>query len=151
EGFFVPVTAKETWEKAVDFKAMPLTRAVADQQHNAAHDAGNVVEFKTQQTVPDPRKDPQHDHLMMFDEYADTLGGTAYAKQQGKGPVSGSHKLWLVSEKMAEKNTCNYGFYHKGAKLPGVQGEKGPYLYPEYSVVNGLIRSAHDWGYWDYS
>jgi hypothetical protein len=142
DDFFVPVTAKDTWDLAVKFEALPLTRAVADQVVNEAALKSNFVEFKTQR---------YQDELLAFDQYAETLGATEYKSKYGTEPVAGSHKLWLLSGLVSEKNPCNYGFYHKGQRLAGSQGDKGPYLFPEYSVVNGLIR-AHDWTqHWDYS
>ena len=141
-GFFVPVTAKETWEKAAAFNALPLTRAIADQQNNEAHDKGTFVEFKSQ---------PYNTHLPGFDLYADKLNGTAYEEEYGKKPVSGSHKLWLLSAKTTHDKAANYGFFHRGKRLPESEGRSGSGLYPEYSVVNGLIAGHGFENYWDYS
>jgi hypothetical protein len=144
-GYFVPVTAKETWDLAVKFEALPLTQAVADQQLNEASDKGLFVEH-----MPQPAG-TTNDHLPAFDEFADTLLGTKYASEYGVNPVSGSHKLWVMSALLTNAKPRNYGFYHKGPRVAYAQGDSGPYLYPEYTVVNGLIP-AHDWyTHWDYS
>jgi len=142
DDFFVPVTAKETWDKAVKFGAAPLTRAVADQLANEATLAGTFIDYKTQR---------YQDELLLFDKYADTLAATEYKTKYGAGPVAGSHKLWVLSGRLMAKQPCNYGFFHNGPRPAGSQGDKGPYLFPELSVVNGLIV-AHDWAtHWDYS
>jgi hypothetical protein len=142
EDFFVPVTAKETWDLADKFDALPLTRAVADQQVNEASLNGFFIEHKAQHW---------RDEIRAYDIYADTLGATEYKKNYGKSAVAGSHKLWLLSGMLAAVHPCNYGFYHNGKRPDSAEGKKGKYLFPEYSVINGLIQ-AHDWtGWWDYS
>jgi hypothetical protein len=141
-GYFIPVTARETWNLAAKFDVLPLTRAVADQQLNEAADRSQFIEF-----IPQPPRT----HLFAFDEYAEKLKGTKYVSSFGTGPVSGSHKLWLLSAHATDQKPVNYGFYHHGKRLPGSQGDPGKYLYSAYSVVNGLIR-AHEWNrHWDYS
>ncbi len=140
-GYFVPVTAKETWDMAEKFKAFPLTRAVVDQEVNEAIDKGNFVTCMPQDI---------NTHGSGFDTFTDKLHKSKYS-QIGSGPVQGSHKLWVLSSKITEQQPANYGFHHKGKRYPYAQGEKGPYLYPEYDVINGLIR-AHDWNmHFDYS
>jgi hypothetical protein len=142
EGFFVPVTAKETWELAVKFDALPLTRAVADQQVNEASLNGFFIENKSQHW---------RDAIRAYDQYANTLGATEYKNNYGKSAVAGSHKLWLLSGMLSAVHPCNYGAYHNGKRPDTAEGSKGKYLFPEYSVINGLIQ-AHDWtGWWDYS
>jgi hypothetical protein len=57
----------------------------------------------------------------------------------------------LLSALCTDDTPCNYGFFHKGRRPDYAQGNHGPYLYSEYSVINGLIR-AHNWkSHWDYS
>jgi N-acetyl-anhydromuramyl-L-alanine amidase AmpD len=141
-GFFVPVTAQETWDLASRFGAMPLSRAVADQQVNEAVRLGNFVEFSPLNIET---------HGPGFDAFTDVLKATKYMSGFGNAAVSGSHKLWLISSRTTDAKPVNYGFHHRGAQLPGSQGAAGPYLQSSYSVVNGLIR-AHDWAnHWDYS
>jgi hypothetical protein len=115
-GFWVPVTVQETWDKTVKFKALPLSVAVADQQLNEAAVRQLFVEFKTQ---------PAGAKLRAFDEYSDTLGDTKYASEAGCNPVAGSHKLWVLSSLLTDTNACNYGFVHKGRRLPDAQGSPG--------------------------
>lgn len=141
-GYFVPVTARETWDLAAKYDVLPLTRAVADQQVNEAADRSQFIEFISQ---------PYDTHLPAFDEYAEKLKATKYASASGTSPVSGSHKLWLLSSRATDQKPVNYGFHHHGKRLPGSDGNPGKYLYSSYSVVNGLIR-AHNWPHWwDYS
>jgi len=141
-GFFVPVTAQETWDLASRFGALPLSRAVADQQVNEAVRLGNFVEFSPLNIET---------HGPGFDAFTDVLKATKYMSGFGNAAVSGSHKLWLISSRTTDAKPVNYGFHHRGAQLPGSQGAAGPYLQSSYSVVNGLIR-AHDWAnHWDYS
>src|SRR5439155_3103571 len=109
------VTAKETWDLAVKFDALPLTQAVSDQQLNEAADKGFFVEFKTQSA------DPANNRLPAYDEYADTLLNTKYVGEHGANPVSGSHKLWILSGLLTDSKPCNYGFYQKGPRLPSPQ------------------------------
>lgn len=141
-GLFVPVTAQETWDMATKFGALPLSRAVADQQVNAAVDRGDFVEFSPQTFDT---------HGPGFDVFTERLKRTRYIADYGNAPVGGSHKLWLLSALTSDAKPVNYGFHHHGPRLPYAQGASGKYLYAGYSVVNGLIR-AHDWGsHWDYS
>src|SRR5262249_27525128 len=86
-GFFIPVTAQETWDLASRFKAMPLSRAVSDQQVNEAINQGCFEEFSPQDI---------NTHGVGFDVFTDKLLGKKYMSGYGHTPVSGSHKLWLV-------------------------------------------------------
>jgi N-acetyl-anhydromuramyl-L-alanine amidase AmpD len=141
-GYFVSVTAQETWDLAARFGALPLSRAVADQQVNEAIRLGNFVEFSPLNI---------NTHGPGFDAFTEVLKGTRYMRGYGNEAVSGSHKLWLISSRTTADKPVNYGFHHHGGRLPGSQGDAGPYLQRSHSVVNGLIR-AHDWaGHWDYS
>jgi hypothetical protein len=164
-GYFVPVTARETWTLADRFGAFPLTRAVADQQVNVAVDKGMFV------TAVGNTQDI-NTHGPGFDTFTEKLRKTNYGQvvpsaagigvggvvaagaaiyTQVVPGVAGAHKLWLLSNTASDKRPVNYGFHHAGKRDPQAQGDKGPYLYPEYSVINGLIP-AHDWdGHWDYS
>lgn len=141
-GYFVPVTAQETFDLAARFGAFPLSRAVADQQNNEAVRLGNFEEFSPLDITT---------HGPGFDVFTDKLKGKKYMSGYGNAAVSGCHKLWLVSSLTTGSKPANYGFHHNGPRLPYAQGAAGRYLRSPYSVVNGLIR-AHDWaGHWDYS
>lgn len=141
-GFFVPVTAQETWKLAAasDYQCLPLTRAISDQVLNRAVLGQAFVEHMPQNIQT---------HAPAFDDYTEKLMGTAY--QRHGSLVAGSHKLWLTSTKNDKTHTANYGFYHKGKRPAYAQGLPGPYLFSTYSVINGWIKSRHAWDYWDYS
>jgi hypothetical protein len=141
-GFFVPVTADETWKLAADsdYQFLPLTRAVSDQILNRSVIKKSFVEHM-------PMKIETHAHA--FDDYTDKLMATKY-KNSGS-LVSGSHKVWLTSTKNDKTHTANYGFYHQGKRPAYAQGSPGPYLFTSYSIINGWIKSHHPWNYWDYS
>jgi hypothetical protein len=130
DGLFVPVTAGETWQLARRLELLPLSRAVMDQAHNAARQAGK-------QATPDS--------LFDFVTYTRRLQPTVYGTERGQALTSGAHKLWVIS---ARGPVINYGFY-----IPRVSGELvrcGPTLDPRQNVIQGL-GAAHNAAHWDYS
>lgn len=148
-GYFVPVKSKEMWSMAKQFSAgadpanhlFPLTRAVFDQFHNAATRKGGWVARK-----PMPHTVPQIKDFVTYSEY---LKNGKYVTHYGNSPVSGAHKLYLLSAHGGKK-TVNYGFHIKQSTPPS-QGEAGRYLKDTgSSVINGTL-AGHNEDWWDYS
>ncbi|MBZ5620920.1 MAG: hypothetical protein LAQ69_19660 [Acidobacteriia bacterium] len=128
DGFYLPVTAKETFDFAKKFGWLPLTRAVADQAHNQA------TQFTYKPQAPD---------LLDFEKYTvDTLD-KSYGPSYAAHLVSGSHKLWILSK---VGKATNYGFY---AQADQTHVPNGPRLKGWYVIQTR--GGAHNATYWDYS
>src|SRR5262249_44139856 len=120
-GYYVPVSARQTWEFAKQFGAFPLTRAVADMTHNYVvkkWGSEYAVEFLSMGAVPllppyrgqvDSKtklrltQNPVYEYEAFWD--SSVLQSTKYTSDSSihapgldRGPlVSGIHKLWLLS------------------------------------------------------
>src|SRR5262249_23108588 len=121
DGYYVPVTALETWEFARQFNAFPLTRAVADQVHNQvlkdygseyaidyiAMGAVPLLPIYRGQTDPDTKRPYIQNPLYEYEAFWDssalqatkyTSDSSIHTKGVDKGRlVSGIHKLWVLS------------------------------------------------------
>jgi len=128
EGYYLPVTARETFDFAKRYGWLPLTRAVADQAHNQA----SQFSFTWQANLFD------------FDKYSNDTLAKSYGPVYDTKLVSGSHKLWLLS-KFGKKAT-NYGFYVKADKS---NPPNGPRL-KGWRVIQTL-GGRHNELHWDYS
>lgn len=139
DGYFIPVTAKETWAFASAWEVFPLTRAVCDQAHNFC--LNNKMAFSR---VPmDPNKE-----ILNYEKYSEKIKDT-YGANYKSNLVSGAHKLWVISS-MASKykpKAINYGFYYQGKPQYGAAGK---HLQSGYAVIQAL-GSRHDGNHWDYS
>ncbi len=141
---WVPVSAQEQWALAVRMKAYPLTRAVADQAHLNADKGGGAVSYKSWTNLYD---------FEGFSKYLNDHSNydTFYSWQS----ISGSHKLWLLSNGPGgdpKGHAVNYGFYTKiKSKKEGDGGgdDGGKYLKGWYVVQT--LGSHHDKLWWDYS
>ena len=128
DGFYLPVTAKETFDFAKSFGWLPLTRAVMDQAHNQAVQ----ISFRSQ------------GNLLDFENYSTALD-KVYGPHETTKLVSGAHKLWTLSTFNTKNRAVNYGFYK-------VSKEASP-LSPRlkgWSVIQSL-GSKHNEAHWDYS
>lgn len=125
DGFYVPVTAKETRDFARSIGAFPLTRAVADQILNN----GTFIPYHWQPELHD------------FEKYS------AYLNSRGYDGVRnfGAHKLWVLSSR---GKAVNYGFYEAIGSKPSTGG--GSHLKPGFNVRQSL-GGAHNEHHWDYS
>ena len=155
-GFFVPVTAKETWDLAVKlggphgFHLVSLTRAVFDQYFNSALDQSRQADTNAVLKSFKGSMSPNR-YLPDFELFSSVLESqTNYHTDSGNGKIlAGVHKLWPLSANATKAKPVNYGLYHPG-HTPA-QGRHGSYLYRGQTTINGLIR-AHDWhAHWDYS
>ena len=106
EGYFVPVMWGEMIAKAKDInrsasdanQVFPLTRAVFDLMHNTAR-----IGRKWSPRKPMPYTEPG---IKDFVKYSDYLKkSTQYATQYGHAPVSGAHKLYLLTAH-GSKGSC---------------------------------------------
>jgi hypothetical protein len=144
-GFYVPVTAAQTWEFAQQFGAWPMTRAVADMTHNFVlkrFGSDFAAEFLSMGAIPlhpihkgrvDPKtklpivENPVYEFELFWD--SGLLHATKYMSDSSihtpgldQGPlVSGIHKLWLLSTYKSEHpsdkpRAVNYGQYFKIGK-----------------------------------
>lgn len=131
--YYLPVTAKETFDLAKVYGYFPLTRAVADQIMNKAT-------FLAYQWQPE-----LHD----FEKYTDFLSGKSY---DGISKF-GAHKLWVLSKRrgVGNKRAINYGFYElRSGQAKGTLERGGTHLNKIYNPKQGL-GGAHDDNHWDYS
>jgi len=132
EGFYLPVTAQETFAICRPRGFYPLTRAVLDQIQNKAI----FVPYRHQAELPD------------FEKYSVYLNEKKY-----NGVINcGAHKIWVLSNKRGKegKKAVNYGFYQLRSKNPKDTKERGAKLSQTYEAENGLW-GAHGDFYWDYS
>jgi hypothetical protein len=133
DGYYLPVTAKETFEVAKWAGYFPLTRAVADQLQNKAL----FVPYRWQPELFD------------FEQYS------SYLKSNSYDGISnfGAHKLWVLSNRRGVGGTkaVNYGFYELKAKqAAGTPQRGGTNLDSKFNPKQGL-GGAHDDNHWDYS
>lgn len=133
DGFYLPVTAKETFAVAKWMTAYPLTRAVADRIQNQAV-------FLPYRWQPD---------LFDFEQYSAFLNSNGY-----DGICAfGAHKLWVLSHRRGVRGTqaVNYGFYElKKNQGAGTPKRGGANLNEKFNPKQGL-GGAHDDHHWDYS
>jgi hypothetical protein len=133
DGYYLPVTAKETFAVAKRFGYYPLTRAVADRIQNKAL----FVPYRWQPELFD------------FEQYSAYLDSNGYDGICGFG----AHKLWVLSHKRGVGGTSavNYGFYElKSGQPAGTPNRGGDNLDSKYNPIQGL-GGAHDDNHWDYS
>jgi hypothetical protein len=172
DGYYVPVTAADAWKLARSFGAFPLTRAVADQAHNyvlANYGSDYAIDFTPISALPrlPGYKDALNPPLHEFQVYWDSsfLKPTKYmtdpnVQEKGvdQGPlVSGSHKLWVLSNWRSDyandmPRAVNYGFYAKansGTKQVKLAG-RGPYLDRKW-YADQTLGNKHNSLHWDYS
>lgn len=132
--YYLPVTAKETFDFAKAYGYFPLTRAVADQIMNKA----TFLAYRWQPELPD------------FEKYTDFLSSNSY---DGISKF-GAHKLWVLSKRrgVKSKKSVNYGFYELSAnQAKGTLERGGAFLNKKiYNPKQGL-GGAHDDNHWDYS
>jgi hypothetical protein len=127
DGFYVPVSAKETFALARRFGWLPLTRAVADQAHNQAKQFSFIW----------------NSQLFDFETYSKKVG-KLYDPVYDASLISGSHKLWLLST--CKPKATNYGFYLK--HKPDLK--RSPRLKGEWWVAQSE-GGEHNELWWDYS
>ena len=132
DNFFLPGTARESLALARRFEVFPLTRAVADQTHNAAI----KVDYSERRRPPT---------LSDFVAFSAALNATPYGTSYGYALASGQHKWWVISSRGP---TINYGFYIPRNRTDPVRC--GRYLDNENNVIQSL-GGRHDGGHWDYS
>lgn len=128
-GFFIPVTADESFCFAAQWSVFPLTSAVMDQFAFGA----NYVQRKFMSN--------QSPHIFDFETYSEYLRGTLYAS----AVCVGAHKIWAISGK---GQRINYGFHfsEKGRRNPTKYcGDGWRIVQPE-----GAFHEA-DKCFWDYS
>ncbi|MBC7797818.1 MAG: hypothetical protein H7Z37_13175 [Pyrinomonadaceae bacterium] len=130
DDFFLPVTAKETFQIAKKFNALPLTRAIADEFFNQS------------EHIPPQPLDPNKD-ILNFEKYSTYLL-PRYGDGKSNKKASGAHKLWLLS---GQGTSINYGFYVKRGK-DASQG--GKTLSKDFTVIQSL-GGRHNQEHWDYS
>jgi hypothetical protein len=133
--YYVPVTARETYELAKYFGAFPLTRSVADQLYNRA-------EVKV-------ARPPGLDASVGDQGYDFEAASKYYHQQYTSGAhdtnrYAGGHKLWILS---AVKTSVNHGFYKS---RDSTQGPNRGDLLPQFGAINDL-GAFHDEERWDYS
>lgn len=133
DGYYLPVTAQETFNIAKRHGYYPLTRAVADQIMNNA----TFQQYLWQPELPD------------FEQYTD------YLKDKSYDGISkfGAHKLWVISKRRGVNKTkaINYGFYELRAnQAKGTLERGGSNLDKTYNPKQGL-GGAHFDNHWDYS
>lgn len=133
---YLPVTKKETWEMAQNFKAFPLTRKALD----------STYKDPSVTTIPFHQgkfsAGLESDNFVKYSEYLTANGADP------KKLFSGAIKLWILSNvKSAKTAQCpgpgdqsedpsvNYGMYHPAANQGRFQG----------------AASCHDQGHHDYS
>jgi len=95
-GFFIPVTADETFCIASKWRLFPLTSAVMDQ---TAFTSNYVSRKIMSNQVPE---------IYDFETYSKYLKGTLYAR----AVCVGAHKVWVISGK---GRRINYGFHFREA------------------------------------
>jgi hypothetical protein len=132
DNLFIPATARESLALARRFEVFPLTRAVADQTHNAAI----KVDYSERRRPPT---------LSDFVAFSASLNATPYGTSYGYALASGQHKWWVISSRGP---TINYGFYIPRNRRDPIR--TGRYVDPKYNVIQGL-GARHDGGHWDYS
>lgn len=133
DDYYLPVTAKETFEIARRWGYFPLTRTVADRIQNRAF-------FLPYRWQPE---------LFDFEQYSSYLNGNSYDGVCGFG----AHKLWVLSHRrgVGVTKAINYGFYEMAAnQARGTPKRGGSALDPKYNPKQGL-GGAHDENHWDYS
>lgn len=138
DGYYVPVTAKETFAFCRPRGFFPLTRAVLDQIQNKAI----FVPYRHQGELAD------------FEKYSVYLNDKKYT-----GVINcGAHKIWTLTNKRGKKDAnnketkaVNYGFYELRAnQAKGADELGGARLSRTYNPTNGLWGGHGDF-YWDYS
>lgn len=141
---WVPVTAQEQWALAMKLKVFPLTRAVADQAHMNAEANGVAVSYQWWATIWD------------LEGFSKNLNAkTQYLTSYNQSPLSGSHKLWLLSNGPSgdpKGQAVNYGFYTKTKHQKDGDGggwAGGKYLKGWFVVQT--LGSRHNKLHWDYS
>ena len=132
DDLFVPGTATESLALARRFEVFPLTRAVADQTHNAAI----KVDYSERRRPPT---------LSDFVAFSSALNATPYGTSYGYALASGQHKWWVISSRGP---VINYGFYIRRNRTDPVRC--GRYADAKYNVIQSL-GGRHDGGHWDYS
>jgi hypothetical protein len=134
--YYVPVTARETYELAKYFGAFPLTRAVADQLYNQA-------EVKV-------GKPPGLDAGVGNQGYDFPKASAYYHQQYTTGEedsdrYAGGHKLWILS---SAGTSINHGFYEtRSATSPA---KNAGCLDNHYWTIQDL-GPGHPEEHWDYS
>jgi hypothetical protein len=137
--YYVPVTARETYELAKYFDVFPLTQAVADLIYN-----------KTPNRFSRPTALTQATGWQLYDfPTASTYYMLQYNPLQGKAQVSGGHKLWILS---SVDIWVNHGMYTTPAS-PSTHINSG-YLNNKYAPIQllGKFHTSQSKGeHWDYS
>jgi hypothetical protein len=139
---YVPVDANETNAFALKWNVLPLTRAVADQAHNAA-----VYVKKPEWPPPKDAKRRMYDFVGYSQKLQQQRG---YPLHHGVRLVSGAHKLWVMS---AKGPVINHGFHAPVSvcrTIPGLLCVPNPVLDAPFVAIQN-ISAKHNARHWDYS
>ena len=149
DGYYIPVNAKETFEFAEKFKALPLTRRVAHQLFQNGSPVAVVGQYDASKTSEsDAAYNPMFDFVKQ----------SKYLESKNYGGVFdfGAHKIWALSihkfKKCMETSNPRYGeLYRTACENTDPNRIATNYGFYINNKPEQDLGARHEENHWDYS